>query len=153
MALESRTKIDFIVGLFVLGSIFALVFLALRSANLTEVSGNDGYAVKVRFENIGSITERAAVKSSGVLVGRVKSIKYNSEDFVAEVYLVINEKYRFPADSIFSIVSSNLLGGQYISIEVGGDDETLADNAVIEGNSALILEHLISKFLFEKGAE
>ena len=153
MSLATRRDIDFVTGLFVLGSIIAFVFLALRAANLTEISGDDGYTIKVRFENIGALVNRAPVKSSGVLVGRVKNIVYNNEDYVAEVSLVIGEEYQFPVDSIFSIVSSNLLGGQYVSIEVGGEEKNLAEDVVLQGESAIVLEHLISKFLFDKAGE
>ncbi len=151
--LHSRRQTDFVVGLFVLAAMAAAVFIALRAANLTEFYGENGYSVRVRFENIGSLGQRSPVKSGGVKVGQVKAISFNSEDFVAEVELWIDSPHRFPRDSIFSIVSSNLLGGQYVSIEAGGDDELLAGGEVVEGNSALVLEHLISKFLFDKAGE
>ena len=107
----------------------------------------------MRFENVGALAERAPVKSGGVKVGRVQNIAFNSERFIAEVEVLIFKDHYFPADSIFSIVSSNLLGGQYISIEAGGDDEALQPDAVVEGDSALVLEHLIGKLLFDKAGE
>ena len=131
----------------------AAVFIALRAANLTELSSDAGYSVRVRFENVGALAERAPVKSGGVKVGRVQNIAFNSERFIAEVEVLIFKDHYFPADSIFSIVSSNLLGGQYISIEAGGDDEALQPDAVVEGDSALVLEHLIGKLLFDKAGE
>lgn len=149
-----RRQTDFIVGLFAIMAAVAVVFIALRAANLTEVS-DEGYAVRVRFENIGALGKRAPVKSGGVKVGQVKAVSFDSDDYVAEVEVLIFAEHLFPADSIFSIVSGNLLGGQYVDIEAGGDDETLANDgsAVVDGNSAIVLEHLIGKFLFDKAGE
>lgn len=149
----SRHKLDFIIGLFVLCAAIGVVFIALRAANISDISDSDGYVVHVRFENIGTLAERAPVKSSGVLVGRVKSISYDSEEYQAVVDIVIQPRYRFPSDSIFSIVSSSLLGGQYVSIEVGGEEDFLQGNQTLRGNSALILEDLIGKFLFDNAGE
>ena len=149
----SRHKLDFIIGLFILFAAAAAVFVALRTANITEVSGADGYLVRVQFDNIGGLVERAPVKSSGVKVGRVKSITYDSTDYIAVVDIVIESRYRFPVDSIFSIVSSSLLGGQYVSVEVGAEDALLKNHDVLQGNSAVILEELISKFLFDNAGE
>lgn len=150
---ESRQTLDFAVGLFVLIAGLLVVFIALRAANLTDVAREDGYSIRVQFEQIGSLSHRALVKSSGVQVGRVEEVRYNNSDFTAEVDLLINDGYRFPDDSIFAIESSNLLGGQYIAIEPGGSETNLSDGSVVSGNSAIVLEHLISKFLFEKAGE
>lgn len=149
----SRHKIDFLVGLFILCAAIGVVFIALRAAHITDVDTGDGYMVQVRFDNVGTLVERSPVKTSGVRVGRVQSIRYDAEEFVALVDIVIDPGYRFPADSIFSVVSSSLLGGQYVSIDVGGDLEMIESGAVVEGNSALILEELIGKFLFDKAGE
>lgn len=153
MARLSRKEIDFYVGIFVLVAVAAVIFIALRAANITDVTSEEGYEVKILFDEIGSLSERAPVKSSGVRVGRVKSIAYNNEDYIAEVDIVLDNQYQFPTDSIFSIVSSNLLGGQYIAIEVGGEEEFVQGGEVIDGNSAIVLEALISKFLFDKAGE
>lgn len=148
-----RRQTDFIVGLFALVAAAAVVFIALRAANLTELS-DPGYAVKVRFDNVGSLAPRAPVKSGGVKVGQVRRIVFDSGDYVAEVELLLFAEHQFPVDSIFSIVSGNLLGGQYVSIEAGGDEEYIAAGEVIEdGNSAIVLEHLISKVLFDEAGE
>lgn len=149
----SRHKLDFIIGLFILFAAVSTVFIALRAANLTEVSGTDGYLVRVQFDNIGSLAERAPVKSSGVRVGRVKAITYDSSEYFAVVDVVIEAQYQFPKDSIFSIVSSSLLGGQYVAIEVGAEEAVLQENDTLRGNSAVILEELISKFLFDNAGE
>ncbi|MCH9758948.1 MAG: outer membrane lipid asymmetry maintenance protein MlaD [Proteobacteria bacterium] len=149
----SRHKLDFIIGLFVLCAAISVVFIALKTANITAVSDSNGYHVQVEFDNIGSLVERAPVKSSGVLVGRVQKISYNSDDYIATVDIILENQYQFPADSIFSIVSSNLLGGQYIAIDVGGEEEFIENDQVFQGNSAIVLEELISKFLFDNAGE
>ena len=153
MIVLSRHKLDFIIGLFVLCAAISVVFIALKTANITAVSDSNGYHVQVEFDNIGSLVERAPVKSSGVLVGRVQKISYNSDDYIATVDIILENQYQFPADSIFSIVSSNLLGGQYIAIDVGGEEEFIENNQVFQGNSAIVLEELISKFLFDNAGE
>lgn len=151
-ATESRRRLDFIVGLFVAGAALCAVFIALRAAGITDVSGG-GYVIRAQFDQIGALPARAPVKSAGVRVGRVSRVEFNDEDFIAEVTMVIENEYRFPADSIFSIVSSNLLGGQYVAISPGGAEENLQPGQVVVGNSAIILEHLIGKFLFDKAGE
>lgn len=149
----SRSKLDFTIGLFVLFAALGVVFAALRTANIADVSAESGYVVRIQFENIGSLVERAPVKSSGVLVGRVLAISYDSEEYFAVVDVVIQPQYRFPSDSIFSIVSSSLLGGQYVAIEVGSEDTMLENDQVLQGNSAIILEELIGKFLFDQAGD
>ena len=105
------------------------------------------------FDNIGSLNDSAPVKSSGVLVGRVRAIRYNGEEYRAEVDIAVESHFRFPTDSDFSIVSSNLLGDQYISIEPGGEEDFLESGESIVGNSALVLEDLIGKFLLDTAEE
>ena len=151
--LSFRQKLDLIVGCFVIGAGLSIVFIALRAANIAAVSDAGGYTIRVQFDQIGGLKTRAPVKSSGVLVGRVKTIDFNNEAFIAEVEMVVGGEYQFPDDSIFSIVSSNLLGGQYISISPGGSEENLAPGTVVVGNSAIVLEELIGKFLFDKAGE
>jgi phospholipid/cholesterol/gamma-HCH transport system substrate-binding protein len=149
----NRRQVDFMFGLFVLFGALALIFIALRAANITAVARADTYDLVITFENIGGLKTRSPVKSSGVIVGRVIAVHFNHDTFEAEVEVAMDERFHFPADSIFSIVSSNLLGDQYIAIYAGGEDENLKSGDVIVGNSALILEELIGKFLFEKAAE
>lgn len=148
----ARKDIDFIVGLFVVFAAVSVVFIALRAANLTEVD-NNGYSLTVRFENVGSLAENAPVKSGGVPVGRVGRIVFDDEEYAARVEVTIDPEHRFPRDSILAIVSSNLLGGQYVSIEAGGDDEMLKEGDEVVGESALVLEHLISQFLLNTAEE
>ncbi|MGI9298703.1 MAG: outer membrane lipid asymmetry maintenance protein MlaD [Gammaproteobacteria bacterium] len=151
-ATESRRRLDFIVGLFVAGAALCAVFIALRAAGIADVSGG-GYVVRAQFDQIGALPARAPVKSAGVRVGRVREVQFNDENFIAEVTMVIENEYLFPADSTFSIVSSNLLGGQYISINPGGAEENLQPGQIVVGNDAIVLEHLIGKFLFDKAGE
>ena len=148
----TRKDIDFIVGLFVVFAAASVVFIALRAANLTEVDAG-GYSLSVRFENVGSLTENAPVKSGGVPVGRVGAIVFDDEEYAARVEVNIHPEHQFPKDSILAIVSSNLLGGQYVAIEAGGEDEMLKDGDELVGESALVLEHLISQFLLNKAEE
>ena len=147
-----RHNIDFIVGLFVVFAAVSVVFIALRAANLTEVD-TGGYTLSVRFENVGSLTEDAPVKSGGVPVGRVGRIVFDDDDYAARVEVTIDPQFKFPKDSILAIVSSNLLGGQYVAIEAGGDEEMLEGGDEVAGESALVLEHLISQFLLNKAEE
>lgn len=148
----TRNNIDFIVGLFVVCAAASVVFIALRAANLTEVDGG-GYSLQVRFENVGSLTENAPVKSGGVPVGRVGRIVFDDDEYAARVEVHVDEEHKFPKDSILAIVSSNLLGGQYVAIEAGADEELLEDGDEVVGESALVLEHLISQFLLNKAEE
>ena len=147
-----RHNIDFIVGLFVVFAAVSVVFIALRAANLTEVD-TGGYTLSVRFENVGSLTEDAPVKSGGVPVGRVGRIVFDDKEYAARVEVTIDQRYKFPKDSILAIVSSNLLGGQYVAIEAGGDEDELEDGDEVVGESALVLEHLISQFLLNTAEE
>ena len=148
-----RKNIDLLAGLLVIIALISLTFIALKAANISSATTGETYLLDVRFENIGGVQEKAPVKSSGVLVGRVDEIRLDTEDYEAIVTLAIDQQYQFPKDSIFSIVSANLLGGQYIHIDAGGHDESLAHGDTAFGNSALILEELIGKFLFDKARE
>lgn len=148
----TRNNIDFIVGLFVVCAAASVVFIALRAANLTEVD-TGGYSLQVRFENVGSLTQNAPVKSGGVPVGRVGRIIFDDDEYAARVEVRIDPQHQFPKDSILAIVSSNLLGGQYVAIEAGGEEEMLEDGDEVVGESALVLEHLISQFLLNKAEE
>lgn len=149
-----RSKNDVWVGLFVLIGFVATLFLALKSANLLTLSFQTDYKVTAKFDNIGGLKPKAAVKSSGVVVGRVESISFDDKSFQAKVTLAMESRYAFPKDSSLKILTSGLLGEQYIGIEAGADDKTLAagDN-VSSTQSAVVLENLISQFLFSKAAD
>lgn len=149
-----RSKTDVWVGLFVLLGGAALVFLALQAANLLSFSLDKGYAVTAKFDNIGGLKPKAAVKSSGVVVGRVDGITFDDKTFQARVSLSLDRRYTFPKDSSLKILTSGLLGEQYIGIEAGADSANLAaGDAISSTQSAVVLENLISQFLYSKAAD
>jgi phospholipid/cholesterol/gamma-HCH transport system substrate-binding protein len=149
-----RSKSDIWVGLFVLIGAAALLFLALQSANLLSISFQPTYRVIAKFDNIGGLKRQAAVKSAGVVVGRVESIAFDDKSFQARVTLALDSRYAFPKDSSLKILTSGLLGEQYIGVEAGADEKNLAAGDTI-GNtqSAVVLENLIGQFLYNKAAD
>ena len=149
-----RSRNDVWVGLFVLIGGAAILFLALKSANLLTLNFDTGYKVTAKFDNIGGLKPRAAVKSAGVVVGRVENIAFDTQSFQASVVLAMDTRYPFPKDSSLKILTSGLLGEQYVGVEAGGDEKNLAAGDVIRSTqSAVVLENLISQFLFSKAAE
>jgi len=149
-----RSKIDIWVGLFVLIGMASILFLALQSANLLSLSFEKTYTVTARFDNSGGLKPKAAVRSAGVVVGRIESITFDDERFQANVQLALETRYAFPKDSSMKILTSGLLGEQYIGIEPGGDERNLAPGDVVtQTQSAVVLENLIGQFLFNKAAE
>lgn len=149
-----RTKNDVWVGLFVLIGAAALVFLALQAANLLSLSFQPTYRLNARFDNIGGLKPRAAVKSAGVVVGRVEAIGFDDKSFQANVALALESRYKFPKDSSLKILTSGLLGEQYVGIEAGADEKLLAaGDTITTTQSAVVLENLIGQFLYNKAAE
>ena len=149
-----RNKNDVWVGLFVLIGAAALVFLALQAANLLTLSFQPTYRLAARFDNIGGLKPRAAVKSAGVVVGRVESITFDDKTFQARVQLALESQYQFPKDSSLKILTSGLLGEQYIGIEPGAEEKVLAaGDTITTTQSAVVLENLIGQFLYNKAAE
>ena len=149
-----RSKNDVWVGLFVLLGAVAVLFLALKAANLLQWSFQKDYLVTAKFDNIGGLKPRSAVRSAGVVVGRVSSIDFDDKSFQANVVLQMDARYAFPKDSSLKILTSGLLGEQYIGVEAGGELENWAQGSVItQTQSAVVLENLISQFLFSKAAE
>jgi len=149
-----RSKNDVWVGLFVLLGAVAVLFLALQSANLLSLSFQPTYQVEARFDNIGGLKPKAAVRSAGVVVGRVESIGFDDKSFRARVVLDLEKRYAFPKDSSFKILTSGLLGEQYIGIEAGADEKNLATgDTVNDTQSAVVLENLIGQFLYNRAAE
>ena len=149
-----RSKNDVWVGLFVLLGALALVFLALQSANLLSFSVDKGYPVTAKFDNIGGLKPKAAVKSAGVVVGRVSEIRFDTESYEAAVTLTIDSRYRFPKDTFASILTAGLLGEQYIGLDAGGDEKMLkAGDVFAKTQSAVVLEKLIGQFMFSKESE
>ena len=149
-----RSNNDVWVGLFVLVGALAILFLALQSANLLSLNFEKTYAVTAKFDNIGGLKPKAAVKSAGVVVGRVDNIVFDDKSYQARVTLALETRYVFPKDSSLKILTSGLLGDQYLGIEAGADDKNLAAGDVIGSTqSAVVLENLISQFLYSKAAE
>lgn len=149
-----KSRHDVWVGLFVMVGFLALLFLALKAGNLLSLSFSETYPVTARFDNIGGLKARAAVKSAGVVVGRVDAISFDDKTFQASVVMQLDKRFAFPKDTSAKILTSGLLGEQYIGLEVGGDPKNLAANDVItQTQSAVVLENLISQFLFSKAAE
>lgn len=145
----ARSKVDIWVGLFVLLGALAVIFLALRAANLSSFSWAPTYAITADFHNIGGLKPRAAVKSAGVVIGRVERIDFDDQRFQAVVTMRLNEDIQFPTDSSASILTSGLLGEQYIGLDPGSEDKLLADgDKITYTQSAVVLENLISQFLY-----
>lgn len=149
-----RKTLDIWVGLFVLLGAAALLFLALKAGNMSSLSFDKTYDVLTKFDNIGGLKPKAPVKSAGVVVGRVGEISFDDKSFQATVTLKMEGRYKFPKDSSVKILTSGLLGEQYIGLEPGGDTANLvAGDRIKMTQSAVVLENLISQFLFSKAAE
>jgi len=150
----SRTTLDLWVGFFVAVGLGALLFLALKVGNMASSSSGDTYAIQAKFDNIGGLKVRGAVKSAGVVVGRVTEIRFDPEAYQAVVTINVDDRYKFPRDTFATINTSGLLGEQYIGFEVGGDTAMLkAGDTIKKTQSAVVLEKLISQFMFNKAAE
>jgi phospholipid/cholesterol/gamma-HCH transport system substrate-binding protein len=149
-----RSKNDAWVGLFVVLGAVAVLFLALKSANLLSLNFDKTYTVSARFDNIGGLKPQAAVRSAGVVVGRVSSISFDDTSFQATVKLEMQEQFKFPKDSSIKILTSGLLGEQYLGVEPGAEETTwVPGDVVTQTQSALVLENLISQFLFSKAED
>ena len=148
-----QSKNDIWVGLFVMLGAVALVFLALQAANLLSLNFQSTYRITAQFDNIGGLKPKAAVRSGGVVVGRVAGISFDDERYQARIDLDMDARFKFPKDSSLKILTSGLLGEQYIGVEAGAAEDNLAagDN-VTSTQSAVVLENLISQFLFNSAA-
>ena len=142
-------------GLFVLLGFAALLFLTTQTVGGNSFSEDDGFEVTARFENVGSLKDRAPVAMSGVTIGRVTSVVFDSESLEAVVTFAIDNKYdRIPDDSDASILTAGLLGSQYIGIGAGGSDENLEEGSeIMFTQSAIVIESLISKYLFSNSSD
>jgi len=150
----NRTTLDLWVGIFVAAGFGALLFLALKVGNLAAFSTAQTYKVEAKFANIGGLKIRAPIKSAGVVVGRVGDIRFDNESFEAVVTMNLDADYKFPRDTSAKILTSGLLGEQYIGLEAGGELKTLNDGDRMRlTQSAVVLENLISQFLYNKAAE
>jgi phospholipid/cholesterol/gamma-HCH transport system substrate-binding protein len=149
-----RTTMDFWVGLFVVAGISALVMLAMKVGNLSSYNMSDTYQLHAYFSNIGGLKPKAPIKSSGVLVGRVTDITLDTNRYEANVVMSMDKRYEFPKDTYASILTSGLLGEQYIGLNPGGDSVMLHNGDEIkQTQSALVLENLIGKFIYNKAEE
>ncbi len=149
-----RTTLDLWVGMFVVAGAAALVILAMKVGNLGTYNVSETYQVHAYFSNIGGLKPKASIRSAGVLVGRVTSISLNTERYEADVVMSVDKRYQFPKDTFANILTSGLLGEQYIGLVPGGDTETLKNGELIkQTQSAMVLEELISKFMYSKAAE
>ncbi|MFY9460356.1 phospholipid/cholesterol/gamma-HCH transport system substrate-binding protein [Aquabacterium commune] len=149
-----KWKHDVWVGLFVLLGAAAILFLALKAGNLLTLNFDQGYTVVARFDNIGGLKSKAAVRSAGVVVGRVGNITFDTKGYQAQVELKLNKDVVFPKDTSAKILTSGLLGEQYIGLEPGYGETSLAQGDTIKSTqSAIVLENLISQFLFSKAAD
>lgn len=149
-----RTTIDFWVGLFAIAGIACLLFLALKVSSQSSLPSSQSYAVTAYFENIGSLKDRAPVKSAGVVVGRVTGIEFDRESYRAKVHMALDNHYQFSRDSSAEILTAGLLGEQYIGLTPGADEKMLKTGDTFKiTSSAMVLEQLISRFLFSKAEE
>jgi phospholipid/cholesterol/gamma-HCH transport system substrate-binding protein len=150
----AKRNIEILVGLFVLLGLAALVFVALKAANLTSFSGADTYTLSARFDNIGGLKARAPVRSAGVVVGRITRISLDAKTYQGVVTMEVEKAYQFPKDTSAKILTAGLLGDQYVGLEAGGDVANLASGDLIkQTQSAVVLENLIGQFLFSKAAD
>ncbi|HMV04202.1 MAG TPA: outer membrane lipid asymmetry maintenance protein MlaD [Accumulibacter sp.] len=150
----SRKVLDLWVGFFVALGMAALLVLALKVGNLSGANFAETYALTAKFANIGGLKVRAPVKSAGVVVGRVTDIRFDAQSYEAVVTLYIDGRYRFPKDTFALILTAGLLGEQYIGLDPGGDEKMLAaGDAIAKTQSAVVLEKLISQFMFNKASE
>ncbi len=144
-----RTTLDLWVGAFVVAGIVALVVLALKVGNLSTYNMSETYQLQAHFTNVGGLKPTASVRSAGVLVGRVTSIALDTENYEAKVIMSIDKRYQFPKDTFANILTSGLLGEQYIGLAPGGDDKMLQNGDEFKKTqSAVVLEDLIGKFLY-----
>jgi len=149
-----RTTVDLWVGIFVVGGMAALVMLAMKVGNLSTYNVSETYEIHAYFSNIGGLKPKASIKSAGVLVGRVTEISLDTERYEAKVKMSLDKRYQFPKDTFANILTSGLLGEQYIGLIPGGDEAMIKDGEQIrKTQSAVVLEDLIGKFIYNKAEE
>ena len=150
----NRSAIDLWVGIFVAIGFGAILFMALKVGNLMTLDRAPGYRIEASFDNIGGLKLRAPAKAAGVVIGRVEAIRLNPKTYEALVTLRVDNQYQFSRDTIASINTSGLLGEVFVALDAGGDTAMLKDGDRIgKTQSAVVIEKLISQFLFDKAAE
>ena len=149
----NRAAIDLWVGIFVALGFGAILFLALKVGNLLTLDRTPGYRLEASFDNIGGLKLRAPVKAAGVVVGRVESVRLDTKTYEAVVTLRVDREYQFSKDTIAAINTSGLLGEVYVGLDAGGDPTMLKDgDRIAKTQSAVVVEKLISQFLFDKAS-
>ena len=150
----NRKVLDLWVGVFVAIGFLSLLFLALKVGNLSGANFAETYVLQAKFDNIGGLKVRGPVKSAGVVVGRVADIRFDTQTYEALVTMTIDSRYQFPRDTFASILTAGLLGEQYIGLDAGGDEKMLkSGDTFSKTQSAVVLEKLISQFMFNKASE
>ena len=149
-----RKTLDLWVGLFVVAGLAAVLVLAMKVGNLSTFNMSESYALQADFDNIGGLKARAPVKSAGVVVGLVTGITFDNASYRARVSMVVDKRYQFPKDTFAKILTAGLLGEQYIGLDPGGDEVNLkSGDKIAKTEPAMVLESLISKFMFDKAAD
>jgi phospholipid/cholesterol/gamma-HCH transport system substrate-binding protein len=149
-----RTTLDLWVGIFVVAGLAALAVLALKVGNLSTYNMSETYELQAYFSNIGGLKSQASIKSSGVLIGRVAQISLDPKRYEAKVTMTIDKRYQFSKDTFANILTSGLLGEQYIGLNPGGEEEFLkAGDEIKKTQSAIVLEDLIGRFLYSKAED
>lgn len=153
--MQQTRSVELGTGLFVLLGMGALFFLTTQTTGSDAFSGDDTFSVTARFDNVGSLKNRAPVAMAGVTIGRVTSVRFDPDLLNAEVTFQIDSRYdSIPEDSDASILTAGLLGSQYIGLQPGGSDMYLEEGSEIQfTQSAVVLENLISKYLFSSGGD
>jgi len=153
--MQQTRSVEMGTGLFVLFGMAALFFLTTQTTGSDAFTGNDTFQVSARFDNVGSLKNRAPVAMSGVTIGRVISVRFDPVALDAEVLFEIDSQYdQLPDDSDASVLTSGLLGSQYIGLQAGGSEMYLEDGSEIQfTQSAIVIENLISKYLFNRDSE
>lgn len=148
-------NLEIMVGAFMVAGFAALVFLALRVSGLSMDTAEQTYQVQARFENIGGLTVRAKVTMAGVVIGRVSNIYLDKKDFTGVVVMDIFKNVdNISIDATASILTAGILGEKYIGVVQGAEEQNMKSGAEFQTtNSALVLEDLIGKFLFNKVTE
>jgi phospholipid/cholesterol/gamma-HCH transport system substrate-binding protein len=152
--MQQTRAVELGTGMFVFMGILALFFLTTRVTTFDTYTGEGGYELTARFDQVGTLKPRAPVSISGVQIGRVTAIEFDVDRLEAVVTMRIAGRYdRIPSDSDASILTSGILGGQYIGLQPGGAEEYFRDGDEIAfTQSAVVLEQLISRYLFGQGA-
>jgi phospholipid/cholesterol/gamma-HCH transport system substrate-binding protein len=153
--MSKQRAIEIAVGAFMAAGIVALFFLAMQVSNLSASPGGEGYRLKARFQNVGSLKVRSAVSMAGVRIGRVEAIEIDQGTYEAVVTMRISGRYdRIPDDTFANVYTAGLLGEQYIGLDPGGSDQYLREgDGIVHTQSALVLEQILGQFLFSKAGE